>query len=299
MRLRLLWFLAAPAVACCLGAPALADEGKAEDKESIAKQGEAFVEAFHKGDAAAVAAFWTADGDYTDRTGRRLKGREAIEKAFQHFFADNKSAKVRINSDSLRFVTPDVAVEDGTTEVFPAAGGPPSQARYTIVHVKKDGQWLLSSVRDAPVTPPGNAEHLRVLEWAVGDWAGDTDTGEGERLAISWAENENFLVATFTTTARDVRVGSATQWIGWDPLAKRVRSWIFDDTGGFGDGTWTRDGKKWVVKTTSVLQSGKKATATFVLGHVDADTITLRSRERTVDGKELPDTREIKLKRVK
>ena len=40
----------------------------------------AFIEAFHKGDAKALAAFWTPDGDYIDDTGRVLTGREAIEK---------------------------------------------------------------------------------------------------------------------------------------------------------------------------------------------------------------------------
>jgi hypothetical protein len=30
----------------------------------------------------------------------------------------------------------------GTTSVIPPDGTPPSQARYTNVHEKKDGQWL-------------------------------------------------------------------------------------------------------------------------------------------------------------
>ena len=33
---------------------------------------------------------------------------------------------------------------------MPADGAPPSRARYTIVHVKQESQWRLSSVRDAP-----------------------------------------------------------------------------------------------------------------------------------------------------
>src|SRR5947208_10262820 len=56
-----------------------------------------------------------------------------------------------------------------------------------------------------------------------------------------------------------------------DPQARRVRSWIFDAAGGFGEGAWTREGNRWVVKTTSVLQDGKRATATIVLGPGDAE----------------------------
>ncbi len=273
-------------------------EGTAKDKEAIAKNAEAFVEAFHKGDAKAVAALWTPEGEYTLQSGRKLKGREAIEKALHSFFAENKGLKVRIESDSLQFVTPEVAIEDGATFVISPDGSPPSRARYTIVHVKKDGKWLLASVRDAPFTPPGNYEHLRGLEWAVGNWSAE-DKGDAEHLALSWADNRNFLIGTFAATVKGVEVGKATHWIGWDPQAKRIRSWIFDAAGGFGEGAWTRDGDKWVVKTKSVLQDGKNATATFYLGRVDADTLTLQAKDRTVDGKAVPDTKEFKLKRVK
>jgi uncharacterized protein (TIGR02246 family) len=89
------------------------------DKDAIAKRAEEFVEAFHKGDGKVVAAFWAADGDYTDVAGRKLVGREAIEKSFAEFFAENKGLKMRIESESLRFLTPEVAVEDGVTLVLP------------------------------------------------------------------------------------------------------------------------------------------------------------------------------------
>src|SRR5262249_10945524 len=124
-------------------------KGNPQDEAALAKGAEAFVEAFHKGDAKAVAAHWTPDGDYVLQTGKEIKGREAIEKAFQSFFADNPGVKLLVESASLRFITPEVAIEDGTTSVFAPDGGAPSRARYAIVHVKKDGRWYLSSVRDS------------------------------------------------------------------------------------------------------------------------------------------------------
>jgi uncharacterized protein (TIGR02246 family) len=303
MRVRLLWFLVFAALVFNLTArPGLAQKSGGIPKEEAAalhKRAEAFVEAFHKGDAKALAAFWAPDGDYTDQSGRHLKGRAAIEKAFQNFFAEHKGVKVRIDSESLRFLTPDVAIEDGTTAVFTPDGTPPSRARYTIIHVKKNGQWHLSSVRDAPFTPPTNAEQLRGLDWAVGEWSGEADKGLTERLAVAWVENQNFLEASFSTTVKNVIVGSARQWVRWDPAAKQVRSWIIDASGGFGEGTWTHDGKKWSLKTTSVLQGGQKAEATYVLTRVDADTFTLQARDRSVGGKTLPDTKEVKMKRVR
>src|SRR5262245_9405737 len=189
MRARLLWCLAVPAVLFGLTAlPGLAeqDKGNSKDGAAIQKNAEAFIEAFHKRDAKALAAFFTMDADHTDQTGRTLKGRDAIERAFTSLFSENKGLKLSVESESLRFVTPDVAIEDGTTARIPADGGPPSRARYTIVHVKKDGQWFLSRVRNAPFTPPSNAEHLSGLEWAIGDWAGETGSGEVERLSFAW-----------------------------------------------------------------------------------------------------------------
>jgi uncharacterized protein (TIGR02246 family) len=300
MRTRLLWIGALLATTFTLASPWVAAQQPKNPKEEAAllKKAEAFVEAFHKGDAKALAAFWTPDGDYTDQTGRHTKGREAIEKVFKGFFAENKGLKLRININALRFVTPDVAVEDGTTEVIPPDGGPPSRARYTIVHVKKDGQWYLDSVRDAPSATPTNYEHLRALEWAIGSWAEDNAKGEVVRVSFSWGENQNFILSSFTTTFKNITIGGATQWIGWDPAAKHIRSWTFENGGGFGEGTWTKDGSKWVIKSTAVLRDGKKMTATNILTRIDGDTMSWQARDRTVDGKALPDVKDIKLKRV-
>jgi uncharacterized protein (TIGR02246 family) len=266
---------------------------------AIAANGEAFIAAFQKGDAKALAAFWMPDGDYTDLNGRQIKGREAIEKAYTELFANNKGLKVGINSESLQFITPDVAVEEGVTEVFPADGGPPSRARFSNVHVRKDGQWLLGSVKDSVFTLPSNYEHLRGLEWAIGEWVSESTQGATEHISLSWTETRNFIIGSFSTTVKDVSVGSAKQWIGWDPLGKQIRSWSFDDTGAFGEGAWSKEGDKWTMKSSTVLPDGKKASATYILGHVDADTITLEIKGQAVDGNALPDVKEVKLKRIK
>ena len=60
-----------------------------------------------------MAAFWAENGDYVDLNGRHLQGRSAIEEALKDFFAENKGLKLRIDVKSVRFVTPDTAIEDG------------------------------------------------------------------------------------------------------------------------------------------------------------------------------------------
>ena len=59
------------------------------------------------------------------------------------------------------------------------------------------------------------------------------------------------------------------------------------------------DGDRWVIKSELVLSDGKKIAATNIITHVDADTMTWQSKDRTVDGKPVPDVKEIKMKRVK
>jgi uncharacterized protein (TIGR02246 family) len=302
MRTRLLQVLAASAL--LLGpatGPAWGQgtKGNPQDEAALLKKAESFVDAFHKGDAKAIAAHWTADGDYTAQNGRLLTGRAAIEKAFTEYFEEHKGMKLRIDIKGLRFVTPDVAIEDGTTSVLPPDGGPPSRARYTIVHVKRDGEWLLSSVRDAPHVPPSQYEHLRGLEWAIGQWADENDKGESARVSFNWAEGQNFIVAEFTTTFKDVAIGGGTQWIAWDPVAKRIRSWTFESTGGFGEAAWEGKGNQWTAKSTAILRDGKKMVATLVITRLDADTFTWESHDRSLDGQALPDVKPVRMKRAK
>jgi uncharacterized protein (TIGR02246 family) len=281
--------------------PAQPDKPKAKGKEALGqgKRAQEFLAAFHKSDAKAVAAFWTPDGDYVDQSGRHFKGRAAIEKLYAKVFAVQKGAKLTIHVASARLVTPDVALEDGLTEVTPADGGPPTVAAFSAVLVKKDGQWYFESVRDAVAHPPSNAEHFADLEWLLGEWVGVAKKGESGTASYAWAENRNFIVSSFATTLNGVPVVGGTQWIGWDAVDKQIRSWSFYSGGGIGEAVWTRDGGKWLVKTTARTANGKKVSATNVVTQVDADHATWQVTQLIVDGKKLPDPAPLKLKRVK
>src|SRR5690348_18196334 len=43
--------------------------------------------------------------------------------------------------------------------------------------------------------------------------------------------------------------------IGWDPAARLIRTWEFAADGGFGEGSWKKDGDKRSEEHTSELQS--------------------------------------------
>ena len=102
-----------PVALICLCASHAQGEEPQAGQAALMKNAQAFTEAFEKGDAKAVAAFWAEDGDYMDLDGRRLQGRPAIENAFNDFFNENKGSKLRIDVKSVRFVTPETASRMG------------------------------------------------------------------------------------------------------------------------------------------------------------------------------------------
>jgi len=224
-------------------------EGKAPPGKG--KRAQEFIAAFEKGDAKAVAAFWTENADYVDQTGREYKGRAAIQKMYEKFFAAKKPMKLNVIVTSARLVGTDVAIEDGITEITPAEGGLPSAARFSAVLVKKDGEWYFESVRDSVPHPPSNAEHFEDLEWVLGEWTGEAEKGESAKATYAWAENRNFIVSNFATTLEGVPVVGGTQWIAWDAVDKQIRSYSFYSGGGVGEAVWTKDGDAWALKVNA------------------------------------------------
>jgi uncharacterized protein (TIGR02246 family) len=291
----LLGFLSLGCLPVAIAAPA----GDPADLIQIAAVGEAYVKAFEKGDAKAIAAFWTPDGDYVEQTGKVFKGREAIEGAFKPFFAANKGASLRIDSESISFPGDGVAIEDGSTSVIFADGTLPARGQFTNVFVKQDGKWLLASVRESDFVPPRNGQNLEGLSWAIGEWVEDSDENEIGHTSFLWAPGGNFIISRHAVTLNDNLLTTGTQYIAWDPASSQVRSWNFENDGGFGEGVWTVKDGTVSVQTQATLPGGKKLIATNTMSQNDDGTITWQSTARTLDGKPLPDTEKVKLKRVR
>ena len=280
-------------------APAPAVDPAATSTEEIRRTAMAFAAAFHQGDVKALAGFWTPDGDYTDLGGRLLKGRDAIQDDFADLFSQNKGLTLRIEVGSLRFPTPDTAIEDGVTSVMSPTAATPNRARYTNFLVKRDGKWLLASVREANYIPPNHQDHLRPREWMIGEWKDQTTNGHMAHVVFEWSPDLNFILSVRVVRVEGTFLDNGTQRIGWDPSAKLIRSWNFEPDGGFGDSTWSADTDgRWIVKANSVLRSGHQASATTVVTRVDPDTITFQVRDQKADGKPLPDSATITMNRV-
>ncbi|HMC09707.1 MAG TPA: DUF4440 domain-containing protein, partial [Pirellulaceae bacterium] len=81
---------------------------------------------------------------------------------------------------------------------------------------------------------------------------------------------------------------SGMQIIGWDPVAKQIHSWVFDSDGGFGEGTWTHKGSKWLIQSTATLPDGGKATSLNIVTRLKDNSFTWDSVNREIDGELQP-----------
>ncbi len=290
------WVLAA-AVICAVSAQAAQTKPEGDaDVAAIRAALDSYVAAYNRGDAKAVADHWSDSGEWRSPTGQRFHGRKAIEKELQGIFAANKGVKIECGEPAIRLVSPDVAIEEGTVRVM-RPEEEPDDSTYMAIHVKKEGQWKLDSVRETSVPEePSTSPQLDELGWLVGQWI-DASPDATIEANVTWTKNKTFLSYAFKVSMPGMDDLEGIQVIGWDPAAGTVRSWMFDSDGGFGDGTWSKQDNHWVVKFSQVLPDGRKAAATNIYTLVDADTFTWRSIGRKVGDEFLPNIDEVKVVR--
>ena len=279
-------------VACGAFSASAADP--AADKAAIEKAIGSYVAAFNAGDAKALAALWSPEGVYTSRlSGDQVVGREALEKDFAALFVELKGAKLKVSTESIEFVSPNVAIEQGRATVL-RPNDSPLDSSYRVVYVKRDGKWLIDRIsEDEEVAArPSHHEHLKDLEWLVGNWV-DRDGGNAIKTECNWTRNKNFLTRSFTVSIKDRIDMAGMQVIGWDAARKQIRSWVFDSDGGFVEGVWKKDGDRWIVRSTATLADGRTGSFTSISRPLDKNSFGWQKVSRTIDGEILPNIDEV------
>lgn len=293
------WRLVVALMALGLTEPRLSAADPTADEVAIRANAQKYVEAFNSGDGTALAALWAPEAVYLDSdTGESVKGRTAIAEMFQQRFAAvSQRPQLQVAVGSVRFITPEVALEDGrATLLLPS--GETSESSYSAVSVKRDGVWLLESVRETVLpAPPVAADYLDPLAFLEGEWVDQTDTATVHSV-YRWSANQAFLTQTYSVVIDGLLDMQGTQIIGWDPEQQGIRSWLFDSDGGFGEGRWEFDGDHWKIHLTSTLPDGRKASAVNILRPIDVDTIAWKSTARQVSGELLPSVDEFLITRV-
>ncbi len=249
-----------------------------------------FEKAFNAGKAKSIADQFLDNAEVVDEDGNLVQGRADIEARFAELFKGNPQARIAVEVVSLRQLSQDVAVEDGFSTTTLQPGEPPSRSPYTVVYLKRDGQWRIASVRDFPeestVTP-----HAKLLDvaWLIGDWVDESRDGRVE-THCRWSEDGNYLLQDYIIKPRRGGELRGTQRIGYDPLHKSIRAWAFDHSGAFSESVWTPVDGAWIIKAHGVTPGGEAASATRVITLLSKDGFQIDSTSQTVGNELLPDS---------
>ncbi len=301
----------AAVIASAIFLPSLAQDDKKPDAASPAPAAKSppefqiavdiartYEAAYNKADVKTIIGLYAPDAEYIEADGGVVSGRDAIEKAIKDNFEENPGSKLEVQVENVRLLGPGIFAERGSS-LITNADGTEDAARYFALHTLHDGKWLITQITETP--PPPSQESagdsaLRDLDWTVGTWE---DEGAGLKTSVKWSENQAFLVREFEVHDGDDITAKGHEIVGWDPANDRVRSWIFDTSGGFGESIWIRDGNHWHVYATNTLPDGTIGTAQHILTKIDDDHAAWESVSRTLDGEILPNLPKVNATRVK
>jgi uncharacterized protein (TIGR02246 family) len=268
-------------------------------EEAIHAAANAYVEALAAGDSQAMLGMWAEGGDIVDSQGNSRPASELVpsQAASRVAAAGSGQAPVKpphVTDKAIRFITDDVAIEDGRVEAT-APNGTPRLGRFTAIWVRQDGNWRLASLREVRLDQQSGAL-LSGLDWMVGTWSGQ---GGGATFEVStqWNPNHTFLTRDLKVTIDGKEVVNGQQRIGIDPLDGQIRSWMYDHDGGHGEGVWTKHGDAWVVQATGVTADGRRTTGTNIYRPDGPDKLIWKSIGGTSAGQTMPDF-EIELTRT-
>jgi uncharacterized protein (TIGR02246 family) len=277
-----------------------ADDAVAQSKKIAGDFFQTYTKTFDSGDAKALSALWKSDGEIVDAEGMRIIGREAVEKAFGEFFEKNTGRKMTVELLSAKPEGEGVIVAEIIPKINPPIDKSICQVGAVVVLIKdKSSKWLIEGVRERNPLP-ASYEQLKQLEWMVGDWSVNPKKAEHVQFSLHchWTENKSFLICMYTARSQDL-MRHGTEIIGWDAKEKKIRSWMFDSTGGFSHGFWQKDGKRWTIDVNGESPDGEVVKNTQIITAVDEDTFTFESLNRTKGDEKLANVPLLEMQRVK
>ena len=266
------------------------------DTAAVRAAGKKYVTAMRRGDSEAIRKMWTRDGDYVDASGQHFRISKLLSRDEKADGAKADAAAVKTEESTIRFITPDVAIEDGVSGETASSDGGSVTGRYTAVWVKREGGWLLDSLRESEVVTPPAKDRLQELAWLIGEWVGKTDDG-AILISSHLRDDGRYIVREFVDRGDDHATITGTQRIGWDAATGKIKCWTFDSQGGVGEGTWRRDGNRWIVEMDDLLANGEKTTVSAVYVPSGDGQFVWESGGAKLEGERVP-PRRIEFKRA-
>ncbi|QSX30170.1 MULTISPECIES: YybH family protein [Shewanella] len=109
--------------------------------DAIVAADQAFMAAFHQGNAAAVADLYSRDGQFLQPNGGFVKGRQAIRDTFQAIM-DMGAKEIRLAALEVEDYG-DTAAEIGTYVLEGDGGQVLDQGKFMVLWHRENGQWRL------------------------------------------------------------------------------------------------------------------------------------------------------------
>ncbi|HEY7672617.1 MAG TPA: SgcJ/EcaC family oxidoreductase [Gammaproteobacteria bacterium] len=154
MYVRLIAAACAALAGVALAGAALAqDAGRAADEAAIRAVIQAFIDTREANDAAGLTAILTPDVDQRQTSGNMRSGRDTVVSGS---LATTQSTGGRrtITVDSLRFLTPDVAIADGRYDSIGRADGTDQHMLTSILLRREADGWKIAAIRNMRPTAP-------------------------------------------------------------------------------------------------------------------------------------------------
>ncbi len=258
----------------------------------LQKAADDFVIAYNKQDAASLAALYVDAGEIRRlQDDEPISGRADIEAFYQKIF-ETSPRKIAIEVDSVRLVTPNLAIEDGIYHLTPAddENAPPSSIAYTAVLTKvEDGSWKIASTRSLKDVSMGAARLAELAKVLKGEWTHQSTEGVRLDLAFGWDPTGHFLMGDMLTTTADGNPQAGSIRIAWDASKQQILSWMFDAEGGFTQSVWTPSEKGWLIRSEGTTSDGEALSATQTLSTEGNDVLIWAASQRVIGGRNVPD----------
>lgn len=258
------------------------------EKEQVVRRIQEFTEAINKGNIDNLDSYWTEDGEIINpMTGDTVEGTKEISQYLQNKIKELKGKKIVFDVGDIAFPSADLAKVQGVLQIQ-ENGKTVDRSARKIELIKDNGKWYLDTLKEIKVDlPPSAYEHLKELEWLVGKWK-DEDDDTTIFFNTHWDKNKNFLTQKFSMEVYGLEALEGMEIIGWDPIEKQIRAWVYDSDGGFGSGIFVKTDKGYNIKMSYALSDGKKASATNVYTKIDNRSYSFSSIDRKIGDVALP-----------
>lgn len=116
------------------------------DESEVRTQAQLYIEAINSGDIDRIIKFWSPEAVYQNPiTGDLVQGKKEMREELAKIYEHLAGAKLEFRIDTIRFPVEGKASDEGIA-ILTFPGEEPIHSDYKMIHVKKDGKWLILHV---------------------------------------------------------------------------------------------------------------------------------------------------------